>query len=211
MRREAAVRVERAALQPLPPRRTTDFTEVVARVTKTGGFQVHGVFYSAPSRLIGKRLRVHVHDDRIEAFLGSTSVVTHPRMRGRKDGARVHCVNYRHVIHALRRKPQALAGSVYRDGLFPRREYADAWAALSDALPQKDACRRMVDLLWLAHEDACEAELAGLVAECLEHGGLPDADELRKRIAPRPRTLPDDTHVRPPDPADFDSLLERGA
>ena len=125
-RREAAVRIEMAALRPLPARRTTDFTEVVARVTKTGGFLVHQVFYSAPSQLIGKRLRVHVYDHRIEAFLGAT----HPRRRGRDDGLRVHCVNHRHVIHALRRKPQALAGSVYRDGLFPRSEYAEAWTAL---------------------------------------------------------------------------------
>ena len=39
-RREAALRIEAAALRPLPPRRTTDFTEVVARVTRTGGFLV---------------------------------------------------------------------------------------------------------------------------------------------------------------------------
>jgi hypothetical protein len=83
---------------------------------------------------------------------------------------RVHCVNYRHVIHALRRKPQALAGSVYRDGLFPRSEYAEAWAALSAALPRRDACRRMVDLLCLAHDEGCEAELAGLIADSLAEG-----------------------------------------
>lgn len=35
-RREDALRIELAALKPLPARRTTDFTEVVARVTKTG-------------------------------------------------------------------------------------------------------------------------------------------------------------------------------
>ena len=44
---------------------------VVARVTKTGGFLVHQVFYSAASQMIGQRLRVHVYDDRIEAFLGA--------------------------------------------------------------------------------------------------------------------------------------------
>ena len=82
----------------------------------TSGFHIHSVFYSAPSRLIGQRLRVHVYDDRIEAYLGSTHVLTHTRLRGRKNGSRVHCVNYRHVIHSLRRKPQALAGSVYPCG-----------------------------------------------------------------------------------------------
>ena len=207
-RREDAVRIEIAALRPLPARRTTDFTEVVARVTKTGGFLVHQVFYSAPSQLIGKRLRVHVYDDRIEAFLGATSVVTPPRRRGRDDGVRVHCVNYRHVIHALRRKPQALAGSVYRDGLFPRTEYAEAWTALSAALPRRDACRRMVDLLWLAHAEGCEAELAALIADSLGRGALPEARALRAKLEPRRRALPDDTPVTLTDLASFDALLE---
>ena len=207
-RREDAVRIEMGSLKPLPARRTTDFTEVVARVTKTGGFLVHSVFYSAPSQLIGQRLRVHVYDDRIEAFLGATHVVSHPRRRGRDDGLRVHCVNYRHVIHALRRKPQALAGSVYRDGLFPRSEYAEAWTALSSALSRRDACRRMVDLLWLAHDEGCEAELAALIAQTLSQGQLPDARTLKENLEPRNRTLPTDTNVTMTDLASFDIFLE---
>lgn len=207
-RREAAVSVEAATLRPLPARRATDFTEIVARVTRTGGFMVHNIFYSAPSRLIGQRLRVHVYDDRIEAWLGATHVVSHPRLRGRGDGVRLHRVDYRHVIHALRRKPQALAGSVYRDGLFPRSEYAAAWAALSEALPRRDACRRMVDLLWLAHAEGCEAELAALLADDLAAGRLPQARELNKRLEPRRRDLPDDVPVALTRLDSFDALLE---
>ena len=210
-RREDAVRIEAAALRPLPARRATDFTEIAARVTRTGGFMVHNIFYSAPSRLIGQRLRVHVYDDRIEAWLGATHVVSHPRLRGRGDGVRRHRVDYRHVIHALRRKPQALAGSVYRDGLFPRSEYAAAWAALSEALPRRDACRRMVDLLWLAHHEACEAELAALIAEDLAVGRLPHAPELKMRIEPRRRALPTDVPVALTELASFDALLEMRA
>jgi hypothetical protein len=33
----------------------------------------------------------------------------------------LHVVDYRHVIHALRKKPMALNNLVYRDQLFPRR------------------------------------------------------------------------------------------
>ena len=93
---------------------------------------------------------MHIYDDRIEAFLGATLVAHHPRARGRDNGHRVHVVNYHHVIHALRRKPQALCNSVYRDNLFPRTEYAEAWKVLQRDLPRRDACRRMVDLLFLA-------------------------------------------------------------
>ena len=50
---------------------------------------------------------------------------------------------------------QALCNSVYRDNLFPRSEYAEAWKVLQrDVLqrdvPRRDACRRMVDLLFIA-------------------------------------------------------------
>ena len=114
------------------------------------------------------RLRVHLYDDRIEAWLGATRVLSHPRKRGRKDGRRLHVVDYRHVIQALRRKPQALAGSIYRDELFPGTAYAPRIRAgarrrLSSALPQKEACRRMVALLALAHDEACETELGKLI------------------------------------------------
>ena len=207
-RREDRVKVELPKLKPLPERRTTDFTELVVRVVRTGGFLVHSVFYSVPSQLIGQRLRVHVYDDRIEAWLGATHVVTHTRLRGRIGGSRLYCVNYRHVIHALRRKPQALASSVYRDELFPRSEYARAWTFLSEKVSHKQACRRMVNLLWLAHSENCEAELALLIARDLAAGRLSRARSLQRQLAPRCATLPDDPPVRLTDLSSFDALLE---
>ncbi|MEF2553164.1 hypothetical protein VQ042_17660 [Aurantimonas sp. A2-1-M11] len=196
------------SLGALPPRRTTDFVEIVAPVTHTGGFQAAGVFYSAPSRLIGHRLRVHLYDARVEAFLGNTHVVTHRRVRAGGGGRRVHVVDYRHVIHALQRKPMALAGSLYRDSLFPRDEYRQAWAALDKALPRKDACKRMVTLLALAHEEVCEAQLAALIAADLAAACLPDPALLRTRITQRGRTIPDDVTVVLTPLASYDSLLE---
>ena len=142
---------------------------------------------------------------------GGTPVVSHPRLRARRDGRRAHRIDYHHVIHALRRKPQALAASVYRDGIFPRGEYAAAWAALAGALPRRDACRRMVDLLWLAHDEACEAELATLISNELAAGRLPDLATLKTRLAPRQRDLPQDVPVALTALAQFDALLEAQA
>ncbi len=163
---------------------------VVARVTRTGGFVVKHVFYSAPARLVGHRRRVHVYDDRVEAWLGATRVVTHPRRRPRRDGKRVHVVDYRHVLPALRRKPQAFAGSVYRDGLFPAPAYAEAWRRLSAALPRGDACTRMVGLLVLAHDHACEAEFAQLIGAELAADRRPDAQILRQLLCVPASDLP---------------------
>jgi hypothetical protein len=66
------------------------------------------MFYSVPSRLIGQRLRVHLHDDRLEMLPGSTPILSLRRGRTPGYGKHGHVIDYRHVIHSLRRKPMAL-------------------------------------------------------------------------------------------------------
>jgi hypothetical protein len=61
------------------------------------------------------------------------------------------------------------------------------------------ACRITVEILALAHERACEAELAGVLEALLEETGrLPDMAELRARFAPNPAAMPDVTVAQPP-------------
>lgn len=182
---------ERAELQQLPARRSSDFEEVTVRVTSSGGFTLRKVFYTVPSRLIGHRLRVRLHDDRLEVFIGATPLMTLPRGRASASGKHDHVIDYRHVIHSLRRKPMALLNLVYRDQLFPRTPYRLTFDVLLDSLPKRQACRLMVDLLSMAHERGCESELADELGVCLEAGRLPDMAQLRKRFAPDPARLPD--------------------
>src|SRR5216684_1138694 len=154
--------LERSALQSLPAYRTTDYEETIVIVTSTSGFTLKRVFYSVPSRLIGHRLRVRLYDDRLECFLGSTPLMTLRRGRPHSDRKHGHVVDYRHVIHALRRKPMALLNLVYREQLFPRQAYQRAFEALLAGDTEKRACRTTVGLLALAHDRACEAELAAI-------------------------------------------------
>ena len=184
---------ERAVLQPLPIRRTTDGEETTVIVTSSGGFILRRVFYTVPSRLIGHRLRVRLHDDRLDLYLGATHLLTLPRGRGYGDNKRGHVVDYRHVIHALRRKPMALPGLVYRDQLFPRDAYRQLYEAAMAALPEKAACRLTVDILSLAHERGCEAELATVICDLIAAGELPDMAAMRARFSPDPASLPDIT------------------
>jgi transposase InsO family protein len=187
---------ERAALQPLPPKRTSDYEEASVTVTSSSGFILRKVFYSVPSRLIGHRLRARLYDDRLELYLGSTHLMTLPRGRTRADGKAEPVIDYRHVIHSLRAKPMALMDYVYRDKLFPRPAYARAFAALVAARPPRTACKTIVEILTIAHERACEAELADILTAELDAGQLPDLAELRRRFAPDPAALPDITVVQ---------------
>jgi hypothetical protein len=64
----------------------------------------------------------------------------------------------------------------------------------------------MVELLSLAHERACEAELADLLAEGLAANCLPDMAVLRLRFAPDPAALPE-VIVELTPLTDYDALL----
>ena len=84
----------------------------------------------------------------------------------------------------------ALLNLVYRDQLFPRRAYARAFDALLAEAGEKAACKTMVGLLALAHERACEAELAVAMEEELDAGRLPDLAALTERFAPKTAAAP---------------------
>ena len=115
------------------------------------------------------------------------------RGRPHSSGKHGHVVDYRHVIHALRRKPMALLNLVYREPLFPRRAYQRAFEALLASDGEKRACRTIVGLLALAHDRACEAELAEAIDAELDAGRLPDLDMLNRRFAAVPAAIPDVT------------------
>lgn len=205
-RRQKDLDLERPHLRPLPARRTADHDEAIVVVTSSGGFVLRKVFYTVPSRLIGYRLRVRLYDDRLECFLGQSHTLTLPRGRGRSDGRHSYVVDYRHVIHSLRRKPMALLNLVYRDALFPRPPFRLAWERLLAAGDARAACRGMVALLALAHDRAREAELAAALAEQLARGGVPDVVALCARFEPPPPALPV-VVVTPPAIAGYDVLL----
>ena len=159
-----------------------------------------------PSRLIGHQLRVRIYDDRLDLFLGATFLVTLPRARATRHGPHQHVVNYHHVIHSLRKKPMALMGLVYRDQLFPRQAFRDMFAFLLEQTSEREACRMAVNLLALAHDRGCEAELAAQLEEDLRRKRLPDIATLRALFAPSPDSLPG-VEIQLVDLSIYDQLL----
>ena len=94
------------------------------------------------------------------------------------------------MLPSLKRKPEAFARWTLREAMFPRSEYARAWERINEQLPQRQACRLMVDLLDLADRFAVVAELAQELKALHERKELPDIDELRSRLAPRLSLMP---------------------
>ena len=209
-RRAAAVAIEVKALDALPRYRTTDFSVATAGVTRSGTISVRGVLYTVPSRLIGSRLKVHIHDDRLVCYLGVSPVLTLPRRYRRAGDKAVRQIDYRHLIGALVKKPQAFRHSVFREDLFPRAAFRRAWQVLDEKLEPRKACRVYVGLLHLAAMRACEEALARHLDAILDAGGVPDLETARVAVAPVPTALPTVT-IPPPDLALYDRLLGRAA
>jgi hypothetical protein len=183
-------------------------------VTSSSGFVLRKVFYTVPSRLIGFRMRVRLYDDRLECFVGQSLALTLCRGRSQAEGRHGHVVDYRHVIHSLRRKPMALLNLVYRDALFPRPAYRLAWEKLLASVEPRTACKSMVALLALAHDRGCEAELAVALTEQMAGpgagNGVIDVAALQAKFAPVPTMMPDIVVSLPP-VASYDVLLSLGA
>jgi transposase InsO family protein len=197
-RNRQRIDAERAVLQPLPDNRTADYEHELVYVSTSGGFVLRKVFYTVPSRLIRHRPRARLYDDRVELFVGGTRVLTLVRGRPGPDGKHGHVIDYRHVIHALRRKPMALLNLVYRDQLWPRDAYRHMFDHLCERLSERAACKLMVELLSIAHERGCEAQLAALLSEDLAADRMPELKVLRERFAPDLASLPEVTvHLVP--------------
>src|SRR5262245_35489419 len=84
----------------------------------------------------------------------------------------------------------ALLNLVYRDQLFPGPAYARAFEALRERSGDRHACKVTVELLALAHERACEVELAEVIATDLDAGRLPDLAILGARFQPEKTPIP---------------------
>jgi hypothetical protein len=205
-RNAAAFRVEREHLQDLPVRRTTDFVEEDAHVTRCGTFVVRAILYSAPSRLIGHLLKVRLYSDRLDCYLSGTLVLTLARGSRSPINGRGRVIDYRHFVDALKRKPQAFKGLVFRDALFPHEAYRRTWEQLDLKLTQRQACQTIVALLEMAARDGVEGLLAQRLDALLMAGELPDVKRLREEFAPHKTELPKVTVEIPP-AGYYDSLL----
>jgi hypothetical protein len=197
---------ERALLMPLPLRRTAEYEELSARVSKYAIFTVKGVQYSAPSRLIGHRLSVRLYAQRIECWLGGQRVLERPRPKYRDGERHPRDIDYRHLVAALRRKPGAFARWALRDAVFPRPVYRQTWERLVAARPEREACKTIVGLLALA-ADGHEAQLADELEQLIELDQLPELHALTELLKP-PRGAVPEVAVELPELAEYDALLE---
>lgn len=200
--RQARLLAERARLRPLPPTRLDVARWLGATVGPASTIRVLKNTYSVPSRLIGAGVRVKVDVEQLEVWYGQRRVERLPRLRGQDQ----HCINYRHVIGWLVRKPGAFPHYRFREALYPTSRFRMAFDALVDQQPQRGV-REYLGLLHLAARDSeqgVDDALRTLLAR-----EQPISVLVVKQLLATATALPPATavHVAPVDLHRYDALL----
>jgi hypothetical protein len=164
--------LECSTLQNLPHYRTADYEILSSRVSVHSTVSVRCILYSVPSRLIGSRLTLHLYHDRIVGFVGTTEVIELPRIHvhGSATIRRARCINYRHVVESLRRKPRAFLHCQWQEDLLPDADWRSLWSEMKRDTDPDTAARWMVEALYIAATQDREVEVASYLKTELAAG-----------------------------------------
>lgn len=186
-------------LRPLPPRRFPEATQVQVRVSNYSTVRVKNCAYSVPARLIGAYVQVEITEAEIVVRHECSEVLRCARSVGQQ--ARI---DYRHVIESLVRKPGALAGYIYREEMFPRAAFRQAYDRLR-AADEAHVDRHYVRLLALA-ATCGEDEVAAVIGEQLREGAVPWPAQIEAALA-QPEAKPPHVASFTPELHSYDALI----
>ena len=204
--RHARIEEERAHLRALPVRPLPAYRESYATVSRASAVRILKHSYSVSSRLIGCQLRVRLHADVVELDYKGERVALMERRVGRD----AHRIDYRHIIHALVRKPGAFRRYVFREALFPSLEFRRSYdALLAGGSDQADL--DYVRILHLAASDG-EESVRAVLANLLTAGEAPTYEAVRVQVrgAHTPDGVPH-LNITAPDLTLYDRLLGTSA
>lgn len=112
--------------------------------------------------------------------MGSDKVMSSHRVRAAKGKRRARCINFRHVIGNLVKKPGPFYHAALRNDILPNDEWRQLWQRMCSRLTPQLASRLMVNALKLAAEQEDISLIAKRVSELLLEPGEPDLQKLLK-------------------------------
>jgi len=198
--RENKMAEEYKILKSLPENRWNAPKIISARVSPSSAIQVLGSTYSVPSRLISLLLRVYVYPQEIRLHYGDKCILVMQKMPPHSVK-----INYRHIIGHLLRKPGAFAHYQYREHLYPRLVFRQAYDALVSSSSQGH--KHYLEVLHLA-AITNEGEVAAALELLLESKQLPIVKKVKELVESVSSPLPT-VKVNQINLKEYDQLIKR--
>ena len=164
---QAKYEQEKASLQPLPKLRVPDYEVLTAKVSSRSTIDVRSILYTVPSRLVGQRVDLHLYHDRILGYFDRQQVFELPRIRAKSNSRRARCINYRHIIDALRKKPRAFLYCKWQQDLLPNPRFRTLWETLKGQFERDQAAVLIVEALYIAATQDQEGAVADYLEQAL--------------------------------------------
>jgi len=183
------IAIEKQALQPLPENKAMDYELISTKISGLSMMVVRNMTYSVPSRLAGHTLTLHLHQHYIEGYLGGCQVLCVERKYRQQQPTR-YVIDYRHIIHALIKKPRAFRYCQYRDEILPNETYQQIWCHLDSTEARDVSPKIMLRLLKLAADYDCEAQLGEYVLTLIQAGKPLDIQLIERDFNGSNPTLP---------------------
>ncbi len=131
---------ELAVMKPLKAGPLHPYQEVRVKVNRNSLVRVQANLYSVPTHLIGQQVSVRIYEWHLELYYRQIQVERMARIVGNNK----HSINYRHLIDSLLRKPGGFRDYRYREEMFPRLVFRQAWDQLNQWYSPRKA-----DLIYL--------------------------------------------------------------
>ncbi len=187
-RSQAKFLEEQKILKPLPKERFMDYQVLSTKVTTTSTILIKTTLYTVPSKLIGENIKVHLYHDKLECFVGNHMVEALVRVYPTDAHSKARCINYKHVIDSLFKKPQAFRYSNIRDELMPSQDYAKLWIICNGQFDSHMACKWMVTVIKIA---STLTDINTFAQSLLLKGKLPTLKALQDKYLLKSKTMPD--------------------
>ncbi len=184
--------------------RLAEWNEEDAVVRKWSTVTFAKNIYSVPSRLIGKKVKGRIYEDRIEVYYSGELQLSMPRLRGRSKSR----INYRHVVHSLVRKPGAFRDWRYKEELFPTLNFRKAYDQLCGQCSERVADMEYLRILKLS-ADEMESTVDGVLAQLIEKGIPPRWAAVEEFMPSRRSDPPPDVEIEDVNLHEYDHLIRR--
>lgn len=183
--RQARLDEEIAVMKPVTATPLATSKEQQVRVSRSSLIRVLNKTYSVPTSLIGKKVTVHIQEWTVDVYYAGQWVERLPRAIG----AQTHHINYRHMIDSLLRKPGGFRNYRFREALFPRLVFRQAWEQLEQWHSPRRADILYLQILHLAAR-TLEEDVARALASLVQRGQPWQMADLTQLLEPDPVQVP---------------------